>query len=632
MLSKQQQRYIWLGLFLLALLGSVFVHTLRSPLLFHRIYFGGTVLTMDPTVPVAQAVVTTGNKIVYVGDEAGALMQRRWYSTLIDLNGRTLMPGFIDAHSHFLASGLSSVLVDLNASPTGSVDTPEALYKKIAEASASADAGEWIVGFNYDNTRFPTASHPDRLSLDKVSANNPVYVRHHSGHMGVANSQALLRLLKFNSPVGGDKLVGDKKAGDEGAGDSALSLQRLDSDVYSDSQLASLGVYQDSDLLNGLLQEKMAPPLSRFLSELSLREYWRVFQNARDTYLRFGYTTVQEGSAGAQESRVLSWLSKLGILPMRVNVWLSADKLLARKSDTRVTPVRQRFFQSDTIKIIADGSPQGATAYLSKPYFNNTDSRGISLHSQDELAELIGHYLRAGFRVAVHANGDASIEDVINAVETLHRTNESLDSTSTRTDRSIEGQSIEGHEPQLILVHAQTIRIDQLTRLRELGITASFFSSHSWHWGDWHREQTLGEQRASRISPTGSAVRLQLDFTIHSDAPVTSPDPWHLLWVTTQRLTRSGLLLGADERIGTNDALQAMTINAAIQAGLQSRLGSISQGKLADMIIVNDNPLQVGDVRLVQVEETIVNGVSVYQSRPRPWFGHGFGRSVSHGN
>ena len=630
MLSRQRQRYIWLGLFLFTLLGSVFVHSLRSPLLFHRIYVGGTILTMDSAAPVAQAVVTTGNKIDYVGDEAEALSYRRWYSTLIDLNGRTLMPGFIDAHSHFLASGLSSVLVDLNASPMGSVDTPEALYKKIAEASASADAGEWIVGFNYDNTRFPTASHPDRLSLDKVSANNPVYVRHHSGHMGVANSQALLQLLKFNSPVGGDKLpgdrtAGDKKAGDEGAGDSTLSLQRLDSDVYSDSQLASLGVYQDSDLLNGLLQEKMAPPLSRFLSELSLREYWRVFQNARDTYLRFGYTTVQEGSAGAQESRVLSWLSKLGILPMRVNVWLSADKLLARKSDTRVTPVRQRFFQSDTIKIIADGSPQGATAYLSKPYFNNTDSRGISLHSQDELAELIGHYWRAGFRVAVHANGDASIEDVINAVETLHRTNESLDSTSTRADRSIEGQSIEaqsieGHEPHLILVHAQTIRIDQLTRLRELGITASFFSSHSWHWGDWHREQTLGEQRASGISPTGSAVRLQLDFTIHSDAPVTSPDPWHLLWVTTQRLTRSGLLLGADERISNDDALKAMTINAAIQAGLQSRLGSISEGKLADMIIVNDNPLQVDDVRLVQVEETIVNGVSVYQSRPRPRF------------
>ena len=147
------------------------------------------------------------------------------------------------------------MLVDLNASPMGSVDTPEALYKKIAEASASADAGKWIVGFNYDNTRFSTASHPDRLSLDKVSANNPVYVRHHSGHMGVANSQALLQLLKFNSPVGGDKLPGDRTAGDETAGDevagdSALSLQRLGSDVYSDSQLASLGLYQDLSLIH----------------------------------------------------------------------------------------------------------------------------------------------------------------------------------------------------------------------------------------------------------------------------------------------------------------------------------------------------------------------------------------------
>ena len=182
-----------------------------------------------------------------------------------------------------------------------------------------------------------------------------------------------------------------------------------------------------------------------------------------------------------------------------------------------------------------------------------------------------------------------------------------------RVSAANDSVSIAGGGPGVILVHAQTIRPDQLERLRALDISPSFFSSHSWYWGDWHRTQTLGEQRALMISPTGSAGRLQLEFTIHTDAPVTSPDPWNLLWITTQRLTRSGVLLGATERISRTEGLKAMTINAARQAGVQHKLGSIAAGKLADLIVVSEDPLSVSDVRQLQVEESIVNGVSIYR-------------------
>ncbi len=589
-MSKKIVSIICLALLLLVVLGVV-LQWHRMPLLFHKIYIGATVLTMDVSTPVAQAVVTLGSRIVYVGDSAGALKHKRWYSSVIDLQGKTLMPGLFDAHSHFLATGLSSVLVDLNAAPAGTTDTLDQLYQRVAEAASERSAGEWIVGFNYDNTRFPSASHPDRLMLDQVAGDNPVYVRHHSGHMGVANSLALKQLLKFKSGILQNR---------------QLQLSDLDPEVYPADHLSSLGLLPGGDQLSGLLQEKMAPPLSRFLSDLSPLMYWRVFQQARDTYLRYGYTTVQEGSAGRQESKVLLWLAESGVLPLRVNVWLSADKLAQRASTQVVNPVQKSFFQSSTVKIIADGSPQGATAFLSQPYFNNADSRGISLRNQQQLAALIDKYWRDGFSVAVHANGDAAIEDTINAVQSLRGAQGTLSAGSRVKNTS---------NLPVILVHAQTIRPDQLARLAALGISPSFFSSHSWYWGDWHRQQTLGERRAALISPTGSAAELQLDFTIHSDAPVTSPNPWHLLWITTNRLTRSGVLLGADERISRHDGLKAMTINAAKQARLDSKLGSITVGKLADLIVVNHNPLQIDDVRLLRVEEAIVNGVLIYRNR-----------------
>jgi len=566
---------------LLVLSASLALKAHRTPLLSHKIFTGATVLTMDATLSVAEAVVTSGNRIVYVGDESTALSQRRWYSSVIDLHGKTLLPGLIDAHSHFLATGLSSVLVNLNATPVGKVDSLEQLYQVIKEAAADHPPGAWIVGFNYDNTRFPSASHPDRKALDEAAGGHPVYVRHHSGHMGVANSEALVQLLEFKDTSNASR-------------NHSFRVNDLNSDSYSKQQLAELGRYPDGIELNGLLLEKMAPPLFRFLNDLSPVEYWRVFRRARQTYAQFGYTTVQEGSAGSIEAAVLSWLSTLGILPMRVNVWLSSDKLAKGESQQNLKPVKRKFFQSDTVKIIADGSPQGFTAHLSEPYFNDARSYGISLYSQVELARLIDRYQRAGFRVAAHANGDAAIENVINSVAMLQR------------PRSVA-------DPEVILVHAQTIRPDQLSRLNALGISPSFFSSHSWYWGDWHRQQSLGEQRAAKISPTGSAARAGIDFTIHTDAPVTSPDPWQLLWITSERQTRSGFILGANERITREQAMQAMTLSAARQAGVENRLGSIEVGKLADLIIVSDNPLLVDDVRGIYVEETIVNGVSIFR-------------------
>lgn len=567
---------------------GVALHSLRSPLIFHKIYLGGSILTMDPAMPVAEAVVTRGSRIVFVGDSEQALSRRRWYTAVVDLQGKTLMPGFIDAHSHFLASGLSAVFINLNAAPLGDVDTLAQMYRRLEEEVSSRQAGEWVVGFNYDNTRYPSTDHPDRLSLDRVTAKNPVYVRHHSGHMGVGNSLALRQLLSFNQAE---------------SGTPALSLDDLDTDAFAAHGATGLGLYPNGGELNGLLQENMAPPLSRFVSDLSPVDYWRVFQQARNTYTGYGYTTVQEGSAGSKEATALLWLSAMGVLPMRVNVWISADKLGRQKTERPVTPVRKQFFRADTVKIIADGSPQGATAYLSKPYHNDADSRGISLRNRVELARLISKYRKAGFRLAVHANGDGAIDNAIAAVELLRRTQPELFVDDSQFSAG----------PAIVLVHAQTIRPDQLQRLGELDISPSFFSAHSWYWGDWHRQQTLGEERAAMISPTGSAVELQLDFTIHSDAPVTSPDPWHLLWITTERLTRSEFRLGNKERINRSDALAAMTLNAALQAGLDENLGSITTGKLADMIIVNDNPLQIEDVRRLQVDETIVNGVSVYQ-------------------
>ncbi|MGV6806402.1 MAG: amidohydrolase, partial [bacterium] len=258
-------------------------------------------------------------------------------------------------------------------------------------------------------------------------------------------------------------------------------------------------------------------------------------------------------------------------------------------------------FRIGGMKLFLDGSPQGKTAWLSHPYHippegKGADYRGYPTSTDEALAEHFAAAYERGVPVLAHTNGDAAAEQLINAVTAA---NDKYGQEDRRT----------------VMIHAQTVRDDQLDRMKLEGMVPSFFVAHTFFWGDWHRDSVLGPERAARISPLKSALDRDIVFTTHTDTPVVPANFLHLMWTAVNRETRSGETLGADQRVSALDALKSVTINAAWQYFEEESKGSITPGKRADMVILSDNPLKVDPsaIKAIQVVETIKDGETVYR-------------------
>lgn len=528
------------------------------------VYRGGEVITLDPTDRVVSALATEGSRIVAVGDDAAVAP---WLdgARIVELGGRTLLPGFIDAHGHFPGSGIFAVAVDLNSPPIGDIGSIEDLVERLRLRADDTREGEWVIGMGYDDSLVAEGRHPTRDDLDRVSEHHPVGIVHISGHLGVANSAALERI-----GVGPD--TPDPTGGR----------------IRRDATGAPTGV----------LEETALDPLSREVLNPSLPDAWRIVRRATDRYLEQGVTTAQVGQATALMVRGIDWLSRLGLLPLRVVLWPdpeTTDALLA--GEIRIGS-RPQWVRAGAVKLVADGSIQGYTGYLSEPYFvppgDDPSYRGYPVIARDALAERVGHYHAAGRQVAVHGNGDASIDDILDAFEAALAAEPRPDSRP-------------------VIVHAQMARDDQLDRMRTLGVVPSFFVLHTFYWGDRHRERFMGPERAARMSPTRSAAERGIPFTIHADAPVVPMEPLRLVWSAVQRRTRSDVVVGPSERIDVMRALRATTIDAAHQHFEEADKGSLEVGKLADLVILERSPL-ADPQRLdeIRVDATIIAGRTVF--------------------
>ena len=369
---------------------------------------------------------------------------------------------------------------------------------------------------------------------------------------------------------------------------------------------------------NGLLQEHAAPGMRRLLDELPWWKLPGIVLRARDEYLRAGVTTVQNGYADKPSMQVLRWFSTLGIVPQRLVLWPAHDKI--EKSDLSQQPgdnVNRSDIDSgkrlarlinwpdqapqdlkiSAIKLIADGSPQGRTAWLSKPYLHDDALAdgydGLPYLPENTLHALIRDYHRAGLQLAIHGNGDAAVQSIIDGIRLAH-------AEYPRSDA------------RHLLVHAQVITEAQLAELSELDVGVSFFPGHTYYWGDWYRYTVLGAARARTISPLASADKAGVRFSIHADSPVTPMNPMQMLWSATERRTRSGYLLGPEQRISRLRALRAMTIDAAWQNFIDNDRGSLTPGRLADFVVLSGDPLSVDDVRQITVQEVWIDGKLQY--------------------
>ncbi len=564
-----------------------------------QLFVNGQILTMDVSRPRAEALLIMGSTIIAVGERRALEARAPAYTRVIDLQGQTLLPGFIDAHSHFPSPGLAHVGLDLSPPPVGTINMLDSLLERVKSAGNESEPGSWIIGFNYDNAALDSERHPTRTELDRAAPGHPVYLWHRSGHMGVGNSMALQAL---------------------GYVDGTASAPAAE----------EVNVGRDAEgRLTGLLQEGAAPELGHLLRQLPLRKLLDAFLLARDEYLAAGVTTLQNGYADRLSMQILLWAQRLGVLPQRAVVWPAHDKLeqtrvnimpdIEADADTGRSSASRRlsraidwslqnstWYHVGAIKLIADGSPQGRTAWLTEPYkllpgdteaATTTAYRGHPAMPEAEFRAWVERYHAAGLQLAMHGNGDASIDLIIDALMTAN-------------------EHYPRKDARHIVVHAQTIRSDQLQTLAKLSATVSFFPAHTFFWGDWYRERLLGEVRSASISPLATADQFGVRYSIHSDAPVTPMQPMAMLWSATQRKTLSGVALGKTLVVSRERALRAMTIDAAWQNHLETDRGSLEAGKLADIIVLSGDPLQVDDVRKLQVQRVWVGGRQVYRRNP----------------
>jgi predicted amidohydrolase YtcJ len=531
------------------------------------VYYGGPILTMNSTDQVVEALGIEGDRIAAVGSRENVLDWAGDGARIIDLEGRAIVPGFVDAHGHFPGEGIYSKVVDLNSPPIGAVEKLDDIIALLAPRAAETSAGEWVVGMSYDDTLLAEDRHPTREDLDRVSTTHLVAIIHVSGHLAVVNSMAL-------ESVGLDRNSKDPDGG---------VLRR-----------------GPNGELTGVLEENAMNFIQKKILSPSPIESLRIVREGNRRVVAQGVTTVQNGLTPASLIKAFQWMVRLGFITPRIVVWPDmqvADAVLA--GEMTLPDASGPDLWIGAIKLIADGSIQGYTGYLSEPYFvppgDDPEYRGYPRIARDELRERVTRYHAAGFQVAVHGNGDASIDDILDAFE-----------------HAFNAHPREDVRP--IIIHAQMARADQLDRMAELEVIPSFFSLHTFYWGDRHRRLFMGPERAARMSPAATALEKGVRFTIHCDAPVVPLEPLRLVWSAVNRRTRSGFIVGPAERIDVMQALRAVTIDAAYSMFLDEELGSLEIGKLADVAILSGSPLDApATIDQLRVVETIRGGETIYQ-------------------
>ncbi len=535
----------------------------------HRIFINGQVLSMNADNGIFEAISLRDDVIDQLGTTAEIEALAESGTVVTDLQGRTLLPGFVDAHGHFPGSGMTVVSADLASPPVGKVTSIAELQDALRIEMQGKSVGEWVAGGGYDDTLLAEKRHPTREDLDAVSTDHPIYITHVSGHMGVANSATLAEMginAESRDPVGG---VIVRKPG---------SLEPA-----------------------GLLEETAHMAIVEKTMDFSLQDGIKMMRFASAEYVAQGVTTAQSGGTDPGLAQGLAMAAKFNLVAPRLVLFgffnLIGDQWLSGEFDP--ASIESEKVAMPAVKIVADGSIQGYTGYLVRPYHvpfkGDEDYRGYPAVPRDDLIREVERFHKAGIQLAIHGNGDASIDDILDAFEMAQAKYPSED-------------------PRLILIHAQMAREDQLLRMKELGVTPSFFSAHTFYWGDRHRDIFMGPERAARMSPTGSAERIGLRYTVHLDTPVVPMQPMQLLWSTVNRMTKEGQVLGPEQRVSPMNALRAMTIDAAWQVFQEDRIGSLEAGKLADLVVLSGDPLtDVENLRDLEVMETLIGGVSVFK-------------------
>ncbi len=538
------------------------------------IYFNGNVITLDSNELLAEAVAVKNGKILAVGDNETMMSLSNQDTHQVDLKGKTMLPGFVDGHSHLSGVAIQAVTANLLPPPDGPGQNIAMLQRTLRDFMATSEMVKQhsvVIGFNYDDSQLEEGRHPNRHELDAVSTEMPIMITHQSGHIGVYNSKALEMFginAESDDPSGG---IIQREAG--------------------------------SKEPNGVLEENAHfALLYKIIPPFTVKENVAAMKAAEMQYLSNGFTTIQDGKTDPTTLGLMAQYAADGGFTADVVVY--AD--VAGMTDHTILngPLHSgeyvNRFRIGGVKLTFDGSPQGKTAWFTKPYLVAPSGQDASYSGYPAFtdAEALKWYLMAyenNWQMLTHTNGDAAIDQLIKIANQT-------------------AKAFPGKDRRTVMIHGQFLREDQIAAIDDLGIFPSLYPMHTFYWGDWHRDSVAGPERAENISPTGWLIDRGVKFSIHSDAPVTFPISMRILDSAVNRTTRSGAVLGKAQRLRPMDALKAMTIWPAYQHFEESSKGSLEVGKLADMVVLDENPLTVDPVKIsaIKVVQTIKEGVSVY--------------------
>ncbi len=569
------------------------------------IYHGGPILTMTKDGDRAEALAVGNGTILAVGTEAHVMAFRGPDTTVVNLRGRCLMPGFIDPHSHVVLQSAKFATVNLDPRPIGQAGSIADIQRLLREhiEQKKPGPGKWVIGWGYDDTGIAEMRHPVREDLDAVSTEHPILLIHISNHLCTGNSLLL-------EEIGVSADTPDPEGG---------RIHRK----------------EGSREPSGVLEELAMVSVVKKLPSPTPEQAIGMIEQGLRYYAAAGITTAQDGSTGPGAANLLAAMEAQGKLPIDVvayTLYRGVDEaMLDVMAADRGASGR---FRRGGIKLVLDGSIQGYTAFLSKPYhvqpgeteprqdkcesenaehiFVSGDTpvagaegmagitqgyRGYASMRQEEVTEWIRRCDQRNVQVLAHTNGDAATDMLIEAVETVRGNNPRPELRTT-------------------IIHAQTIREDQLDASTRHGLVPSFFPIHVTFWGDRHRDIFLGPERARRISPAKSALDRGMKFTLHHDAPIAGIDMLPVASASVNRITSGGKELGPEQRITPFEALRAITADAAWQYFEEERKGTLEAGKLADLVILSDDPLSVDPVKMgdISVLETIKDGKTIYLS------------------
>ena len=537
-----------------------------------KIYYNGDIITMNGNMPeYAEAIVVRDSIIVFVGNSDEAMTFAGKGHQMQDLDGQTLLPGFIDGHCHFANYGAQAIGAQLLASPDANVNDISTLIEVLKEWNSDENRAltGWIFGTGFDDSVLEEKRFPTKHDLDAVSTEHPIMITHISGHFAVVNSKG-------------------------------LELLGIDNDT-KDPEGGLIRREKGSTEPNGVLEELAAiPHMLKAVVPKSEEAGTRFFEAGQQLALSYGYTTAQEGRAMGNHEMMVD-MAEAGKLKLDVVSYIDymfLDKYMDSKWNSNSYINHYRI---GGMKVTLDGSPQGRTAWRTTPYLIPPDGmpddyKGYpALPWDQKLMSIYEKGLKNNWQILCHTNGDAAIDQMIRTLRPLY-----------------EEYGNEGRRD--VIIHGQYIREDQLDDAKAMNLMASLFPLHTFYWGDWHK-QIIGDSLGNKISPVRTALNKGMKITIHSDAPVALPNLMRVVWTAVSRTSRSGAVIGEKERLTPYEALQAITSWSAYQHYEEATKGTLEVGKLADLVILDKNPLKVkpDDIKDIQVMETVKEGVTVFK-------------------